>query len=425
MFTPIHRALGIEAGELNSELIQKAIDERVEEASDLDWKRDFYNPKHPGWDEEAAKDLAAMANTGGGWIVFGVAEDGVKNSACEVSPITWSADKQQRLLRVAYAKVGPPLVGLEFHEVPWNGVDGSGSIVMLRVPDSPDAPHFARKGDGAFVAPRRNGPHTVFMSDREIERGFRERFQYADDQERLLQNRFEQACGTLRPENGLVLSLAAVPYEPVLSRKPLTKEVVSCYADQRGIPELFSRNYPLWYWGSGEVKKGLRQWVLRNRPESHISYRKNLFDDGTVLGSYQVGLLYREDEHSEYYPVGGVNHCLNADLEAAVIDFVTILRSHAQERQVGGGFRLRAGLVGVANEPIHIRTLNKFERLDEVERGEPISRFQPITTELAPLAEVNELLPIVSSFAQDLINQGGVQRLTVIPEENDERPVTS
>ena len=211
MFTPIHRALGLEPGNISIILFKQAVEHSVEETSDLDWKRVAYDSRKPRWDEEAAKDIAAMANSGGGWIVFGIEEDGDKNTASKIVPISWSATDQQRILRAAYAKIGPPVVGLEFHEVPC-GNEGGGSVVMMRVPDSADAPHFAKKGDDAFVAPRRNGPHTVYMSDREIERGFRERFQHADDQERLLQDRYERACEALRPEDGVFLALAAVPH---------------------------------------------------------------------------------------------------------------------------------------------------------------------------------------------------------------------
>lgn len=82
-------------------------------------------------------------------------------------------------------KIGLPVVGLESHEMP-HGNEGGGSAVMTRVPDSADAFHFAKKGNDVLVVSRRNGPHTVYMSDRETERGFRERFQHANDQERLL-----------------------------------------------------------------------------------------------------------------------------------------------------------------------------------------------------------------------------------------------
>ena len=156
MFTPIHRALGLEPGNISIDLFKQAVEHSVEETSDLDWKRVAYDSRKPRWDEEAAKDIAAMANSGGGWIVFGIEEDGDKNAASKIVPISWSATDQQRILRAAYAKIGPPVVGLDFHEVPCDS-EGGRSVVMMRVPDSADAPHFAKKGDDAFVAPRRNG----------------------------------------------------------------------------------------------------------------------------------------------------------------------------------------------------------------------------------------------------------------------------
>lgn len=419
MFTPIHRALGLEPGNISIDLLVKAVERSVEETGDLDWKRVAYDSRRPGWDEEAAKDIAAMANSGGVWIVFGIEEDGDKNAASKIAPISWSATDQQRILRAAYAKIGPPVVGLEFHQIECSDED-SGSIVMMRVPDSADAPHFAKKGDDAFVAPRRNGPHTVYMSDREIERGFRERFQHADDQERLLQDRYERACEGLHPEDGVFLAVAAVPYEPVSAQGPSSKQRVLEYVSNSRVPELYRQANAHSWWDIGEIKKGLRQWVLRSVRSSWGKCRHCLYDDATVLASYRVTLqggLYSATRASDE---DLRNHCLSEDIEAAVIDFLTLLRSHAQERKAYGGFRIRAGLVGHSKLPIYIRaTENGGNRPLDVEYSEPISRFQPITTEFDPLADTDELLPIINDLALDLINQGGVQYLQVMAEPHD------
>ena len=403
MFTPIHRALALEAGNPSIDLIQRAIDHGVEETSDLDWKQTAYNSRKPNWDEEAAKDIAAMANSGGGWIVFGVKEGGDTNAASEIVPITWSAAEQQRILRTAYAKVGPPVIGIEFYDIPC-GDEGDGSVVMMRVPDSVDAPHFARKGDNAFVAPRRNGPHTVYMSDREIERGFRERFQHVDDRERLLQDRYERACEGLSPEDGVFLAVAAIPYEAVSAQGPSSKQRVLEYVSNSHMPELYRQANGRSRWTIGEIKKGLRQWVLRNNRSSRGKFRHCLYDDATVLTSYRVTL-----QESWYHVTTAIdedltNHCLSDDIEAAVIDFLTLLRSHAQERKAFGGFRIRAGLVGHSQLPIYIRaTENYGNRPLDVEYSEPIVRFQPITTEFDPLADTDELVPIINDLALDII----------------------
>jgi divergent AAA domain protein len=409
MFTPIHRALGLEPGNISIDLLVKAVERSVEETGDLDWKRVAYDSRRPGWDEEAAKDIAAMANSGGGWIVFGIEEDGDKNAASKIAPISWSAADQQRILRAAYAKIGPPVVGLDFHEVPC-GSEGGGSVVMMRVPDSEDAPHFARKGDNAFVAPRRNGPHTVYMSDREIERGFRERFQHADDRERLLQDRYERACEALRPEDGVFLALAAVPFEQVTRREPTAADRVYRYRDDPLLPAQAGLRAPRNWWEGGEIKKGLHQWIIRASKGVHWKFRKFFCDDATVLGAYQLGLLVTDEDRSDQYPVGLTNHCRAVDIETALIDHVTLLRTHAKERQAHGGFRMRAGLVGIDGEPIYIRVIDDWAgRLLDADSMEPIVRFQPITLELDPLLDIDELLPIINELARDLISQGGVE----------------
>lgn len=411
MFTPIHRALGLEPGNISIDLFQQAVEHSVEETGDLDWKRVAYDSRKPRWDEEAAKDIAAMANSGGGWIVFGIEEDGDKNAASKIVPISWSANDQQRILRAAYAKIGPPVVGLEFHEVPC-GNEGGGSVVVMRVPDSADAPHFAKKGDDAFVAPRRNGPHTVYMSDREIERGFRERFQHVDDQERLLQDRYERACEALRPEDGVFLAVAAVPYEQVNGREATPVEQVYQYVHEPLLPARADLRAPRNWWEGGEIKKGLHQWIIRASKGVHWKFRKFVCDDATVLGAYQLGLLMTDEQWNHKFPVGLPNHCRAVDIETAVIDCFTLLRNHAKERQAHGGFRMRAGLVGIAGKPIVIREEDDWtERLRDADDMEPITRFQPITIELDPLVEIEELLPVIGDLARDLVSQGGVEYL--------------
>ncbi len=60
-----------------------------------------------------------------------------------------------------------PVVGIEFYNIPCGGEGAMGASSAMRVLTLRTR-RTARKGeDNAFVAPRRNGPHTVYMSDRD------------------------------------------------------------------------------------------------------------------------------------------------------------------------------------------------------------------------------------------------------------------
>lgn len=431
MFTPIHRALGLEPGNLTMNDINQAIAEKVEETSDLDWKKKFYGTQNNAAMEEVAKDIAAMANSGGGWIVFGIKEDGENNAASSVNPIQWSADNERQIRNIAYSKIGPPVGGIEFFKIPCGKNPDEGYIVLMHIPDSVEAPHFARKGDDAFRAPRRNGPHTVFMTDRDIERGFRERFQRGVEQEKTLQGYFEQAADALNPEEGVFLAIAAVPVTPSSSPDSAGRNAAMEHINPGVYPYFMAsqrRNYPnegktytdfTFIWTQGERVKGMRRWVIRNLPQTTAGkYRKYLHDDGTLLGAYQLGGIYNEPAPSGQYPVGKPNHCRSKDIEYALIDFFSLLRKHAQERRVSGEFRIRVGLVGDASSPILVRTFDRFRQaLTEESYSEPIKRFQPVSTFIDPLAPIEDVLPPLRTLALDIVNQGGIQNLQVIAGE--------
>lgn len=430
MFTPIHRALGLEPGNLTMNDINQVIAGKVEETADLDWKKKFYSIQNNAVMEEVAKDIAAMANSGGGWIVFGIKEDGENNAASSVNPIQWSADNERQIRNIAYSKIGPPVVGIEFSKIPCGENPDDGYVVLMHIPDSVDAPHFARKGDDAFRAPWRNGPHTEFMTERDIERGFRERFQRGVEQEKTLQGYFEQAAEALNPEQGVFLAIAAVPVTPKISAGPVDRRTAIQHINPWAYSYFitaYQENHPKTYqmsttgiciWSGGDIVKGMRQWVLRNSAHATAKYSKHLHDDGTLMGGYLLSNVRGMQSTSEKYLAGEINHCNSIDVEKALIDFFSLLRAHAQERNVPGGFRIRVGLIGYPGEPIIIKGWHGNSSLPiNVTEPEPIKRFQPVSTFIDPLGPIEDILPPLRTLALDIVNQGGIQNLQVIAGE--------
>lgn len=430
MFTPIHRALGLEPGNLTLELIEKAIEAGLEETADFDMKRVVPDLKADKSKQEVAKDIAAMANSGGGWIIYGVGE-GATGIAGSIHPCEWEAKEEQQMLTIAYTKIDPPVVGLEFNKISCGENPDEKYLVLMHIPDSVDAPHFARAEKNNFSAPRRNGPHTNPMTYRDIERGFRERFQRGVEQEKTLQGHFEQAAEALNPEEGVFLAIAAVPVTPSSSpdsagrnaaMEHITPGVYPYFmASQRGKYPNEGKTYTdfTFIWTQGERVKGMRRWVIRNLQQTTGGkYRKYLHDDGTLLGAYQLGGVYNESAPSDQYPVGKPNHCMSRDIEHALIDFFSLLREHAKERRVSGGSRIRVGLVGDSNSPILVRTFEGLMNILMDEKySEPIKRFQPVSTFVDPLAPIEDVLPPLRTLALDIVNQGGIQNLQVIAGE--------
>lgn len=429
MFTPIHRALGLEPGNLTLELIEKAIEAGLEETADFDMKRVVPDLKADKSKQEVAKDIAAMANSGGGWIIYGVGE-GATGIAGSIHPCEWEAKEEQQMLTIAYTKIDPPVIGLDFNKISCGENPDEKYLVLMHIPDSADAPHFARAEKNNFSAPRRNGPHTNPMTYRDIERGFRERFQRGAEQEKTLQDYFEQAAEALNPEQGVFLAIAAVPVTTKISAGSVDRGTAIQHTNPWAYSYFmtsFLGNYPkdpkvstngLFMWGGGDIVKGMRRWVLRNSAHATAKYTKHLHDDGTLTGGYCLRKVRGMQSTSEQHLAGEINHCNSIDVEKALIDFFSLLREHAQERRTSGGFHIRVGLVGNANSPIVLRTHDRFtwDLMSESE-PEPIKRFQPVSTFIDPLAPIEDILPPLRTLALDIVNQGGIQNLQVIAGE--------
>ena len=146
---------------------EDAVSERVRETDQLDWKGALPTKAES---LEFAKDVAAMANSGGGMVVvYGIYEDETTSAAREITGVEGWGDREQRRLRaVAYSSIRPPVHGLTFEAV----LSGDRLIAAgFRVPSSPDTPHLVWSG-GNFSAPIRYGAATAYMTERQLEQNY-------------------------------------------------------------------------------------------------------------------------------------------------------------------------------------------------------------------------------------------------------------
>ncbi|WP_326545188.1 hypothetical protein QGN32_15170 [Mycolicibacterium sp. ND9-15] len=123
-FTELHRALGVAPGPLADELFNDAVAAGVMETDGPDWKSEL--PPAKGLSQtDFPKDVAAMANSGAGVIVYGVRE--VQKSATERVDLGELDEVHDPSLGgAAITAITPPVFGLNVLRL---GTEGNRAIV--------------------------------------------------------------------------------------------------------------------------------------------------------------------------------------------------------------------------------------------------------------------------------------------------------
>jgi predicted HTH transcriptional regulator len=180
----IHAELGLSPRPLTHEMVVQAVAQQVRENEDLDWKEDLAWKKKelpPEVKEkkkwEFAKDVAAMANTRGGLIIFGVSEQ--NEEPVELTGVQNDERERQNLRSLAWQRVRPLIDGLVIE--PLSDSAGGQGLIIVAVPGSSEAPHVVGEKNEMGV-PYRDGSDTRWMTESQLERAYRDRFaRRADD----------------------------------------------------------------------------------------------------------------------------------------------------------------------------------------------------------------------------------------------------
>ena len=102
-------------------MVAKGAADRLAESDDLDWKEQLPQPRAKARWNELAKDVAAMANTRGGLIIFGV-----RDTTCELVSIDPGDVNVEQYAQWVRNHVQPYLPDLTFTVL--TSTDGATSI---------------------------------------------------------------------------------------------------------------------------------------------------------------------------------------------------------------------------------------------------------------------------------------------------------
>ncbi|GLY40427.1 hypothetical protein Amsp01_064500 [Amycolatopsis sp. NBRC 101858] len=132
-WTRIHEHLGLRPGPLTFENVADAARTGLAEADILDWKEPLPQPPRDGAWNEFAKDVAAMANTRGGLLIYGVSDK------LELRGVDLASVDVRMYGQWLRNHVRPFLGGVDYLEL--KTPDEQKTVLVVDVPASEFAPH--------------------------------------------------------------------------------------------------------------------------------------------------------------------------------------------------------------------------------------------------------------------------------------------
>jgi hypothetical protein len=448
-YTAVHRELGIPAQDLTWEHIEAVLAQRVRERADLDWKREAYGSKNranagPGdadraQGEESAgkgeasradqgdlvKDAAAMANSGGGWIVLGIDEDKATTKASGVfrNGVALSdADQRSYRQRVASA-TRPAITGIDFTVIE----DGaSRAVTIVAIPDSLDAPHLM-VDQNRFKAPFRDGPQTAWMTERHLESAYRRRFDTRGAARERREFLYQEAADNSHVNKRVCFVAAAVPEigRPEGLGRPSKEDVVAVFAEAAALAKgllMAGANWGMSPYDDCNVsddvflnpRHGHRRRVARSDNEDgdprHRSLMVAIHNDGAVSLAWSIGGMLSGS-------LGDLNETASRCVEAGVADFVATVAAASRLLGTRRGYTLECGLVYRGTDPIVIRQPDRgFSDKDmDATYSIPVTRFLPAVDTLFEDHDQSDLARVAGLLALDCVSQGGVWGLKLLP----------
>lgn len=395
-FTSLHRALGLPPSALSFDMLRSAVEKEITEQTDLDWKSETPNTRNPKWKEELAKDIAAMANVGGGVIVYGVKENARSAAAELVDTGTWSDSKERDYRTAIYSHIRPVVQGLKF--VPL--VADEKTLVVLLVPPSQEIPHFQIKGD-FFRAPRRYGAKTEDMTEREIEVSYRERFQGRIAREKTLQSMHEDVLSGAN-RDWIWMTAAGIPESPRPSSlgrigRPMMRQVMDKLAWNPYLEQ--STESRLQYLSGPRI--GYRRWRSVTDLGEDIHGAIEVYDDGSFA------LAFAQYTGINGFENGTDLHVMDAHVFPAHV--VRLLESVATTIGMQGAYELELNMTSNSS-PIFLRTYRN-ESLVPRDKTLAIYRFHPPRILHDGTTGEESNLEAIYSLTLDLLNQGGITQV--------------
>jgi hypothetical protein len=427
MWSRIHAELGLSPTPLTHDMVVQAIAQRVRENEDLDWKKDLAWKRQDmpakvkeEKKQEFAKDVAAMANTRGGLIVFGVREE--SEEAVELTGVPNDEHERQPLRALAWRHVRPLVAGLVIE--PLNDAAGGQGLIVVSVPASPDAPHVVGEKNELGV-PYRDGSDTRWMTEGQLERAYRDRFARRADDRTALSALTADLAPEIDLESGVWVAVAArpvAPMPPTLGR-PQREQATATVREMLNVAEAIqpvgmTDRVPMLRdllppHALDNPRAGLRRWALRSNPHTQDPAERadwayvELHHDGSM--ALAARLAGWED-----YGIPNAYGVHFRTVDSLIVDAVALAAAHARSLGSTGTLLIRAAF------ELHPGATRPLVAVDNRRMGQVTTTFRvlegtravrnpvAVEAEFAADDDVDALRRVARQLAEDLDHQFGM-----------------
>ncbi|MGN0094837.1 MAG: helix-turn-helix domain-containing protein [Corynebacterium sp.] len=406
MFTSLHRALGIGPTDtFTTEMLDELVDVRAVETADLDFKAKLdSHPTAPHSDVK--KDLAAMANYGGGVIVYGIGEKTDKKDHAGVREDVGLVDEgyEQAYMSVAVGHIVPPLFGVELHPV----VDDERNALVVVVPRSRQVPHMffteRKNSPRSLSVPVRHGAHSEWLSESEIARLYRERFDGQRESAEALEEQYTRVMD-LRGDDGYWMAGVARPTRQTVVGKagPVEMRTIAFNAHGDTLRREYDGAHSALIAVNRAVRPGFRSWRFAadgkttGAPEFYVEFH----DNGGVSVLCRLDVEHGKTDDAAVYTYR---------MPTVVGDLLACLR-HFSGWTGSREYDVLFGVEWTGDESLTLKQEPDMRFLSE--SVVPIRRFVPVEATVDVAGDDAELRETARGLALDCLNQAGVSQLTV------------
>lgn len=319
-----------------------------------------------------------MANSGGGIIVLGVQEDRATGVARELTTATLSALEEGHYRQAVFTRIHPPVQVVSWQ--PLSGPAEEDRAVVIHVPPSLDAPHLVyrdRTRMDEFVAPFRDGSHTRFMAERQLEAAYRQRFAGRTEQDNELHALYEDAATVFDPAVRACVVAVARPDQvrsSALGRArpgprsgglsegtrplaPTPVQRVDLRADRCGSAQSTARTAAAHSWGHSEPDD------LKGR-----SGIVSLHDDGSISLCWTAG-GFRDADPFDIY---------SFMVERTAVDLAVLVGATGRGLGIDSAYTLELGIAHPNDRPISVWHEADPHLSGARDRSAPIRRIKPV-----------------------------------------------